>query len=46
MNLPIEICLIEAYSMDWVGKHLPDMFSIKNGLKQGDVLSPLLCTFA
>jgi hypothetical protein len=29
-----------------VGKHLMDMFSIKNGLKQGDVLSQLLFKFA
>jgi hypothetical protein len=40
------MCLIEAYSIDWVGKHLSDMFSVKNGLKQEEVLSPLLCAFA
>jgi hypothetical protein len=27
-----------------VGKHLSDRFPIKNGLKQGDALSPLLST--
>ena len=30
--------LNETYSRDWVGKHLSDMFPIKNGLKQGDDL--------
>jgi hypothetical protein len=34
------------YNKVWVGKHLFDMFPIKNGLKQGDALSPLLCIFA
>jgi hypothetical protein len=29
----------------WVGKHLSDMFPIKNGLKQGDALSPMLSNF-
>jgi hypothetical protein len=28
------------------GKHLSDTFSVKNGLIQGDALSPLLCYFA
>jgi hypothetical protein len=28
------------------GKHLSDTFPIKNGLKQGDVLPPLLLNFA
>jgi hypothetical protein len=37
--------LNETYSRVWVGKHLSDMFLIKNGLKQ-DVLSPLLSNFA
>ena len=26
----------------WIGKPLSDMFPIKNGLKKGDALSPLL----
>jgi hypothetical protein len=29
-----------------VGKHLSHMFPINNVLKQGDVLSSLLCNFA
>ena len=42
----IKMCMNETYSRDWVGKHLSDMFPIKNGLKQGDALSPLLFNFA
>jgi hypothetical protein len=42
----IKMCLSETYSRVWVGKHLSDMFSFKNGLKQGDALSPLLLNFA
>jgi hypothetical protein len=42
----IKICLNETYTTFWVGKHLPDMFPIKNGLKQGHALSPLLFNFA
>ena len=34
------------YSRVWVGKNLSDMFPIRNGLKQGDALSPLLFDFA
>jgi hypothetical protein len=40
------MCLNETYSRVWVGKHLSDTFPIKNGLKQGDALSPLLFNFA
>jgi hypothetical protein len=40
------MCLNETYSRVWVGKGLSDRFSIKNGLKQGDALSPLLFNFA
>jgi len=37
--------LKETYSWVRVGKHLSDMFPIKNGLK-GEALSPLLFNFA
>jgi len=33
--------LYETYSRVQVGKHLSDMFPIKNDLKQGDTLLPL-----
>jgi hypothetical protein len=36
------MCLNETYSRFRIGKHLSDMFSIENGLKQGDSVSPLL----
>ena len=42
----IKMCLTETYSRVRVGKNLSDMFPIKNGLKQGDALSPLLFNFA
>jgi len=38
----IKMCLNETCSRVWVGKNLPDMFPIRNGLKQGDTLLPLL----
>jgi hypothetical protein len=38
----IEMCLNETYSRVHEGKHLSDMFPIKNGLKQGDALSPTI----
>jgi hypothetical protein len=40
------MCLNETYSRVQVGKHLADMFHVRNGLKQGDALLPLLSTFA
>jgi hypothetical protein len=43
---PIKMCLNETYSRVRVGKNLSDMFPIRNGLKEGDVLSPLLFNFA
>jgi len=42
----IKMCLNANDSRVWVGKHLSDMFSIRNGLKQGDALSPLLLNTA
>jgi len=42
----IKMCLTETYSRVRVGKILSDMFPIRNGLKQGDALSPLLFNFA
>ena len=40
------MCLNDTYSRVQAGKHRSDMFPIKNGLKQGDALSPLLFNFA
>ena len=40
------MCLTETCSRVHVGKNLFDMFPIRNGLKQGDALSPLLFNFA
>ena len=40
------MCLNETYSTVQVGKHLSDMFPIRNCLKKGDALSPLLFNFA
>ena len=42
----IKICLTETCSRVRVGKNLSDMFPIRNGLKQGDALSPLFFNFA
>ena len=42
----IKMCLAETYSRIRVGKDLSDMFPIRNGLKQGEALSPLLFNFA
>jgi hypothetical protein len=38
----IKMCLNETYSKIYMGNHLSDSYLIKNGLKQGDALSPLL----
>jgi len=37
--------LTETYSRVRVGKNVSDMFPIRNGLKQGDALSPLLFNY-
>ena len=42
----IKMCLTETYSRVRVGKNLSEMFPIRNGLKPGDGLSPLLFNFA
>jgi len=42
----IKMCLNETYSRVRVWKYLFDMFPIKSGLKQGDVLSSILFNFA
>ena len=36
----IKLCLNEPQSTVQLGKHLPDTFSTRNGLEQGDDLSP------
>jgi len=38
--------LTETYSRVRVGENVSDSFPIRNGLKQGDVLSPMLFNFA
>jgi len=42
----IKMCLNETYSRVRVGKQLSVMFTIRNSLKQGDALSPVLFNFA
>ena len=41
----MKMCLNETYGTVRLGKHLSDTFSTKNGLKQGNTLSPLLFNF-
>jgi hypothetical protein len=41
-----KMCSNETYRKLRVRKHFCDTFPIQNGLKQGDVLSPLLFNFA
>ena len=40
------MCLNDIYSRVWVGEHRSDIFPVRNGLKQGDALKPLLFSFA
>jgi len=42
----IKMSLTETYSRVRVGKNVSDRLLIRNGLKQGDALSPLLFNFA
>jgi hypothetical protein len=42
----IKMCLNETYSLVHIGKYQSNKFSIQNGLKQRDALSPLLFNFA
>jgi len=41
----IKMCLNETYNTVQVGKNLSDMFPIRNDLKRGDALWPLLFNF-
>jgi len=41
----IKMSLTETYSTVWVGKNVSDRFPIRNGLKQGDALSPMFFNF-
>ena len=40
------MCLNETWSEEWIDRHLSNTLPVKNGLKQGDALLPLLCNFA
>jgi hypothetical protein len=42
----IKMCLNETYSKVRIGKLVSDKFPIRNGLKLGNALSPLLFSFA
>jgi hypothetical protein len=42
----IKMCLNETYGKVCIRKHLSDSVPIKNSLKQGDALSPLLFNVA
>jgi len=42
----IKMSLTETYSRVWVGKNVSDRFRIRNGLEQGEALSPMLFNFA
>jgi len=42
----VKMSLTETYSKVRVGKNVSDRFPLRNGLKQGDALSPMLFNFA
>jgi hypothetical protein len=42
----MRMCLYETYNRAEGGKNLSHIFPIRNGLKKGDALSPLLFNFA
>jgi len=42
----VKMCLTETYSRVRVAMNVSDRFPIRNGLKQGDALSPMLFNFA
>jgi hypothetical protein len=42
----IEMCLNKTYTKVRIGENLSDTFPTQNGLKQGDVLTPLLFNFS
>jgi hypothetical protein len=42
----MKMFLAETYSRVRIGKNLSDMYLVKNGLKQGDAVLPLLFTLA
>jgi len=42
----IKMSLTETYSRVRMGKNVSDRFPIRNGLKQGDALSPMIFNFA
>ena len=42
----IKMSLTETYREVWVGKNVSDRLPVRNGLKQGDALSPMLFNFA
>jgi hypothetical protein len=45
-EIVIKMFLNETYITVRVGKHLSNMFPFRNGLKQGNALSPWLFNFA
>jgi len=42
----IKMSLTETYNRVRVGKNVPDRFPVRNGLKQGDAVSPVFFNFA